>query len=522
VKHIVWQARPESVSILPSRQGVRSSIDGGKFPHSGVEPRRKSNVKLADGNEIPFVVAIIPSYNEEDSIRRTIQSLRSQTIRVDEIIVLADNCDDNTVTFALSVGVSIVETVDNGDGKSGALNFLLDELLALMNPQDCIFVMDADTVLTEKFIEVALEALTQPSKKPIGGVGGIFLEDESPWNLVRQLQANEYTRYRRRLSRRRGRALVLTGTGTLFRAGVLMEVREGRRNGTLPDLGKTVGVYDTSALTEDNELTLCIKQLGYRVISPKECTVKTAMMPSWGALYKQRRRWQRGALENLIAHGFDRHTFPYGLRQLFTYLGVLMLPLYLFTLSISLAQNERPTFLEPIWLLVGVIYVAEQTFSVRRGGWKAVLVSLAVLPELFLNLFLNWVYVVSFFGALFWTSEVWGRMRNPVTADHSRNGTVFSEEEVREKIPSSALHGTHQIRNTLTSRWRAVGVILLITCGGGHCLIASMARPSSIMESNFCLCVDRHFGDGDATHPGENKLSPIRSTDIGVFLNLKQ
>lgn len=471
VKHIVWRERPESVSILPSRQEVRSSIEGGKFPDSGVEPRRNPSEKLADGSEIPFVVAIIPSYNEQDSIRRTIQSLRSQTIRVDEIIVLADNCDDDTVTFALSAGVSVVETVDNGDSKSGALNFLLDDLLALMNPQDCIFVMDADTVLTEKFIEVALEALIQPSKKPIGGVGGIFLEDEAPWSLVRQLQANEYTRYGRRLSRRRGRALVLTGTGTLFRAGVLMEVREGRRGGTLPDLGETGGVYDTSALTEDNELTLCIKKMGYRVVSPKECTVKTAMMPSWVALYKQRCRWQRGALENLIAHGFNRHTFPYGFRQFLTYLGVAMLPLYLFTLYISFAQNNRPNFLRPIWLLVGVIYVAEQTFSVRRGGWKAVVVSLMVLLEMFLNSFLNWVYVVSFFGALFWTSEVWGRMRNPVTAEHSRNGTLFIGEEVRKKPPSSALHGTHQIRNTVASRWRAVGIITLIMCGGGAAIL---------------------------------------------------
>lgn len=522
VKHIVRQARVEGLGILPSRNNVRASILEGKFPDSGVEPPRNTDVKLADGNQIPFIVAIIPSYNEEDSIRRTIQSLRDQTLRVDEIIVLADNCDDNTVTFALSVGVSVVETIDNGDGKSGALNFLLDELLALMNPQDCIFVMDADTVLTEKFMEVAIQTLTQSSKKPIGGVGGIFLEDDSPWNLVRQLQANEYTRYRRRLSRRRGRALVLTGTGTLFRAGVLIEVREGRRSGTLPDLGKTFGVYDTSALTEDNELTLCFKQLGYRVISPMECTVKTAMMPSWGALYKQRCRWQRGALENLIAHGVDRHTFPYGLRQLFTYIGLLMLPLYLIAFSISLARSEGPTFLEPIWVLVGVIYVAEQTFSVRRGGWKAVGVSLMVLPEMFLNVFLNWVYVMSFFGALFWTSEVWGRMRNPGTAERSTNGTVVIEKAVREKTKSSVLHGTHQLRNTLFSRWLAAGAITLIICGGGFSHIAAMAKPSSSMEANCCLCACRHSGDGGATHPCENELSPPPFTGNGEFQNTKQ
>ena len=76
-----------------------------------------------------------------------------------------------------------------------------------------------------------------------------------------------------RLSRRMGRALVLTGTGTVFKIGLMREVQQARRDGRLPDLGQTGAVYDISALTEDNELTLCAKELGYRVVSPKDCTV---------------------------------------------------------------------------------------------------------------------------------------------------------------------------------------------------------------------------------------------------------
>ena len=80
--------------------------------------------------------------------------------------------------------------------------------------------------------------------------GGVFLADDAPWNLVRQLQSNEYVRYQRRLSRRRGRALVLTGTGTVFKISVLRAVQQARRDGRLPDLGEAGGVYDISALTQ--------------------------------------------------------------------------------------------------------------------------------------------------------------------------------------------------------------------------------------------------------------------------------
>jgi cellulose synthase/poly-beta-1,6-N-acetylglucosamine synthase-like glycosyltransferase len=55
-------------------------------------------------------------------------------------------------------------------------------------------------------------------------------------------------------------------------------------------------VYDTVALTEDNELTIALKSLGALMISPAQCTVITELMPSWRTLWSQRLRWQRGAL----------------------------------------------------------------------------------------------------------------------------------------------------------------------------------------------------------------------------------
>ncbi|MFY9491701.1 MAG: glycosyltransferase family 2 protein, partial [Mycobacterium sp.] len=286
------------------------------------------------------MIAVIPSYNEQDTILGAIASLRSQTRRADEIIVLANDCTDDTAFIALAAGVSVVEAVGIGDGKAGALNVLFADLLPILDDDDCVLVMDADTELTERFIESTVTTLFGPSKKPIAGVGGIFLANDAPWNLVQQLQTNEYVRYRRRLSRRHGRALVLTGTGTAFKVGFLREVQQARRDYRLPDLGHTGGVYDTSALTEDNELTICAKELGYRVVSPKDCTVKTAMMPTLASLFKQRRRWQRGALENLIAHGLNRHTAPYAIRQALTYLGVLFLPFYLWTLTVALITQS--------------------------------------------------------------------------------------------------------------------------------------------------------------------------------------
>lgn len=451
-------ALPEPEYADNSRGRIRRFIHEGQHPESIVEEIAALTRTQRDGAVFPFVVAIIPSYNEQYSIVRTIESLRRQTRRADEIIVLTDNCTDATVALAITAGVSVVETADNGDGKAGALNALLSEIMPMLDDGDCLLVMDADTVLTEHFIESTVTTLFGPSKKTIAGVGGIFLADDDPWNLVRQLQSNEYVRYQRRLSRRHGRALVLTGTGTAFKIGFLREVQQARRDGRLPDLGQAGGVYDISALTEDNELTICAKELGYRVVSPKDCTVKTAMMPTLASLYKQRLRWQRGALENLIAHGLNMHTAPYAMRQLLTYFGVLFLPFYLWTLTVALVTQSSIDFFQPLWVLVAVVYVVEQTFSVRKGGWRAVLVSLAIVPEVFLTVFLDIVYVISFSGALLATDEAWGRMRQLDAAEFDTHGTPLNGSVA---TISSALHGTHAKRETLRSRTLATGLGVL-------------------------------------------------------------
>lgn len=467
-----------------SRGRVRRFIFEGQHPDSMVEQSAVRKPALRSGDPFPFVIAIVPSYNEQDSILRTIGSLRSQTRRPDEIIVLADNCTDGTVSLALAAGVSVVETDDNGDGKAGALNALLAEIMPLLNDEDSVLVMDADTVLTERFIESTVATLFGPSKRPIAGVGGIFLADDAaPWNLVRQLQSNEYVRYQRRLSRRHGRALVLTGTGTAFKIGFLREVQQARRDGRLPDLGQAGGVYDISALTEDNELTICAKELGYRVVSPKDCTVKTAMMPTLASLFRQRRRWQRGALENLIAHGLNTHTAPYAARQTLTYLGVLFLPFYVYTLTVALITQSSLDFFQPLWVLVALMYVFEQTFSVRKGGRRAVLVSLAVLPEIFLNVFLNVVYIIGLHGALFAADEKWGRMRHLDPKAFDKHGHSLTGSP---PTPGSALHGTHALRRGWQSRVLHVGLAVL---GLGIPLLAAALPWANLPAAWFIIAV---------------------------------
>ena len=106
-------------------------------------------------------------------------------------------------------------------------------------------------------------------------------------------------------------------------------------------------------------------------------------------------------------------------------------------------------------------------FAAHRGEvFEGVIVSLAVLPELFLNVFLNIVYVMSFYGALFATDEAWGRMRDLDPANFDKHGNPF---DVDARNAGSILHGTHAKRRTWQSR---ILEISLAVFGLGNLLLA--------------------------------------------------
>jgi cellulose synthase/poly-beta-1,6-N-acetylglucosamine synthase-like glycosyltransferase len=182
---------------------------------------------------------------------------------------------------------------------------------------------------------------------------------------------------------------VLTGTASIFRPRALRTVA-AERGRSIP--GVPGDYYDTVVLTEDNELTLAIKSLGGLMISPKQCTVVTEVMQTWRALWAQRLRWQRGAVENLGAYGMRPAVMRYWAQQLGIGYGVIAIAAYLLLFVIMLLALDQWIWF-PFWVAVGIIFVVERVVTVWHGGWRARLLAATLFPELGFAMFLNFVYV---------------------------------------------------------------------------------------------------------------------------------
>ena len=105
---------------------------------------------LRDDTKPGPLVVLIPAHNEAMTIGATLENVRGQLRVDDRMLVVADNCTDETAKTARNFGAEIVERNDmTRRGKGFALQFGLDALraappeLVIFLDADCLFATDA-------------------------------------------------------------------------------------------------------------------------------------------------------------------------------------------------------------------------------------------------------------------------------------------------------------------------------------------------------------------------------------------
>jgi hypothetical protein len=132
--------------------------------------------------------------------------------------------------------------------------------------------------------------------------------------------------------------------------------------------------------------------------------MSTEVMLTWRELARQRLRWKRGAVEDLLGFGFTRRTIKGWGLQLASVLGILASMAYLGTLLASAWTGLHP---HPAFLAITVVYAAERLVTVRSRGWKVALASATVVLEWGYDLYLQAVQVRALWGVIWRTQRSW-------------------------------------------------------------------------------------------------------------------
>lgn len=100
----------------------------------------------AGEGDVPATVILVPAHNEERVIANTLNALKGLSPRM-VVLVIADNCSDQTARIARESGVQVVErTSDTLRGKGYALQHGLDHIRSA--PPEVVIVLDADCTTT--------------------------------------------------------------------------------------------------------------------------------------------------------------------------------------------------------------------------------------------------------------------------------------------------------------------------------------------------------------------------------------
>jgi len=255
--------------------GLFAMIDRLRRPH-----------KVATAGYNPRVAVLIPAYNEETVIVRTIRSVLNSDYKNLHVIVIDDGSSDQTAEVAaaaytqeIAAGRVQVLCKPNG-GKAAALNYALDRL-----SEEIYVGIDADTVIAPDAISKLVPHFEDPRIGAMAGNAkvGNRVNLWTRWQALEYITSQNFER----------RALDLFHVVTVV-PGAIGAWR------TAPV--KAAGGYPLNTVAEDADLTMNLLEQGLRVDYEDRSLAFTEAPVDANGLMRQRFRWSFGTLQAVWKH----------------------------------------------------------------------------------------------------------------------------------------------------------------------------------------------------------------------------
>jgi glycosyltransferase involved in cell wall biosynthesis len=282
-----------------------------------------------DLKNYPKVSIIVPAYNEEKVLKKTLESMVETQYPRKEVIFVDDGSTDGTLDIAKEFKNNITVLHKENGGKASALNYGL-----VYAKGEIIVIVDADTIIGRNSIKEIVKGF-EVNEHVAAVAGNIKVRNRVNW--ITKCQALEYLigiQVVRRAFDTFGSITVVPGALGAFKKACV--------SGT--------GAYGKETIVEDFDQTIKLLKAGLITQGSVKAVAYTEAPVTLGDFVKQRKRWYRGNIQVLKRHS-DALTNPR-----FGYLQKLAMP-YLFIGMI-------------ITPIIGFTALANVVFGVLNGdGW---------------------------------------------------------------------------------------------------------------------------------------------------------
>lgn len=298
------------------------------------------------------ISVIIPAYNEQASVRETIQSVKNQTIPISEIIVVDDCSSDKTGEIASSMGATVIRTETNQGTKAMAQEYVLKRELI---KTELFVTIDGDTILHPEAIEKTLPYFNDPLTASVCGFvipakirtvweRGRFIEYIFGIGLFKAAQNNI------------GVVMVSSGCFSIFRL----------------ELVQKMGGFKARSMAEDMDLTWEFALAGYHVYCVQDAYCYPYDPPTFRIFVNQIDRWYRSFFQNISIHrkSFGKNK-KIGL-LIYAYLAESLLsPFIIFGILLFVTANILEALVLSLLLDTGIVGTVTLIRGIKlRMFWK--------------------------------------------------------------------------------------------------------------------------------------------------------
>ncbi len=246
---------------------------------------RRASMSIAARRADADVAVLIPAHNEAAGIEATLRCLQSQLRTGDRVLVVADNCSDDTAALARQAGADVVERSDaTHRGKGFALDFGVRHLST--RPPAMVLIVDADCLLDGGALDT-LGGLCGSSGRPVQAL----YEMNAPAGAGLRARVSAFAwRVRNRVRPLGwwavGAPCQLMGTGMMFPWALLRDAP-----------------LASGHIAEDVQLGADLALRGRPPLFAPQARVSSTFPEGDAAAASQRRRWEHGNLALMFAHG---------------------------------------------------------------------------------------------------------------------------------------------------------------------------------------------------------------------------
>ena len=350
----------------------------------------------------PSVSIIVPTYNEEKVIGRTLDSILNTEYPNMEIIIINDGSVDDTLEIISKYQNAVKIISQSQRGKASAINSGIS-----VSTGEILLIIDADTVVDKH----AITNIVRPfeKNKKIGAVtGNVKVLNKN--RILGNIQVLEYVlgiQMLRGVLGLFGMVTIVSGAFGAFRREAITS-------------GGTAFTADT--LTEDFDATLAVLEKGYDAVYKNNAVAYTEVPETLQDYVTQRTRWFRGFFQGYRKHSdlflSSKDGYSKNLAFFFMLNSHLILPI----LSLFNTLALVPTLLVGNWMLsFNIIALNFATiFSYTVLGMRldnTSLKYLAYYPLAFLHIrVLDYVVIKSFVDEIRKKDMEWGKL-NRVGSD---------------------------------------------------------------------------------------------------------